>query len=91
MNDHGVKIDYDIGMMAGIYTSHMNESEIVRRQNQFINAHHVVLVFTKQKELTVSFPHYLANFVAKIKNERDMADVLLMVLTYTATDDDPPE
>ena len=85
----GLVIEYDIGRLAGVYTDcktcGWTEGELWRR-NQVINGQSVQIVFTKSKRLVISFPTTHANFYATIKSEADLADTLLMVLTYPPHD-----
>jgi hypothetical protein len=80
----GLDIEYDIG--AGHYTEcgalcGWTNGEIWRKE-QRIDGQKVVLVFTKQQRLVITFFESNANFYATIRNEEDMADMLLMVLTF---------
>jgi hypothetical protein len=81
----GLVIRYDIGPLAGVYTDcktcGWTEGELWRR-NQVINGRDVKIVFTKSKLLVISFPDTHANFYATVMSESDIADTLLMVLTY---------
>jgi len=78
----GLTIEYDIGPMAGDYTDRKWDGEIWRK-NQIINGHPIVVVFTKANLLVISFPGRNANFLATIRSDSEMADMLLMVLTYS--------
>ena len=79
----GLLISYDIGMAAGHYETNPKWMDHKRwRTEQVINGKRVVCIYTKSKELLVAFPEDLANFYAKIRNPRDLADMMLMVLTY---------
>jgi len=80
---HGLVISYDIGLTAGRYdTDPRWNRRAVWQTEQVLNGKRVVCIFTGSKELLISFPESLANFHAKIRSERDLADMLLMVLTY---------
>src|SRR5579871_1576255 len=81
----GIVIEYDVGEMAGDYTSCKScgwtKDEMWRKQ-QDVNGQKAVLVFTKARRLFISFPAVHANFYATISTEAEMADMLLMVLTF---------
>ena len=83
---NGLVIHYDIGRLAGVYAECSDcgwtDGEI-RHRKQLVGRHPVTIVFTPSKRLVVSFPDSHANFYATIRNEADLTDVLLMVLTYT--------
>ena len=79
----GLLISYDIGMAAGHYETHPEWADhALWRTDQVIKGKRVVCIYTKSKEPLVTFPGDLANFHAKIRNPRDLADMMLMLLTY---------
>jgi hypothetical protein len=79
----GLLISYDIGLAAGHYeTNPQWIDHRLWRTEQAINGKRVVCIYTKSKELLVTFPDDLANFHAKIRDPRDLADMMLMVLSY---------
>jgi hypothetical protein len=59
-----------------------DHSDVLWRQEQTINGHAVVCIYTKSQELLISFPGLIGHFSAKITGQQDIADMLLMVLTY---------
>jgi hypothetical protein len=81
----GLVIEYDIGRLAGAYTDckwcGWTDGELWRR-DQVISGHEVKVVFTKSRRLVISFPDRHANFYATVRSDADLADALLMVLTY---------
>ena len=81
--DGGAIIKYDIGGDAGIHTDHGEWTKgTVWRTEQTINGQKAVIVFTKKKMLVISFLEMGANFYSTIRNDRDLADVLLMISTF---------
>jgi hypothetical protein len=83
---HGLTIRYDMGMNAGHYELQPKWSEhALWRTEQIINGKKAVCIFTKSKELLVAFPDELANFYAEIHSQQDLADMMLMVLTYRSS------
>lgn len=80
---HGLVIGYDIGMAAGHYETSLGwTSRAEWKLDQVMNGKRVVCIFTKSHELLIAFPDDLANFTAKIRTKRDLAEMMLMVLTY---------
>jgi hypothetical protein len=81
----GLRISYDIGTMAGVYTDcewcDWTKGETWRKK-QVVNGQQAVFVFTKAKRLVVSFPESHANFYATVRNEGELADMLLMLATF---------
>jgi hypothetical protein len=51
-------------------------------KEQTVQGRAVQLVQTKDRTLYVTFPDSSSNFYATVKNNEDLADVLLMVFTY---------
>ncbi len=84
----GVEIQYDIGKMAGNYADCKScgwtRGELWRRK-QIVNGQEAILFFTRAKTLFVVFPDSQANFYATINKAQDMADMLLMLLTFQKT------
>jgi hypothetical protein len=83
--EDGLKIEYDIGELAGDYATCKScgwtKGEVWRKQ-QVINGAPVICVFTKQRRLVISFPKAHANFYATVATDDQLSDMLLMVLTY---------
>lgn len=78
----GLKIEYDVaGVWTDCKTCGWTDGEVWRK-TQYVNHQKMVVVFTKSKRLVVSFPDSQANFHATIRNESDIADVLLMLSTF---------
>lgn len=78
----GVTIEYDIGPLAGNYaTSILNDDRAWSRE-QTVASDTVQIVMTKKNVLHVSFKKGPANFWATAVTPADVADVLLMALTY---------
>jgi hypothetical protein len=83
----GLTIYYDNLVNAG---TRVNDPSLVKktlwRKEQTLDGHRVILVFTKDNQLTISFPDWQANFFGKVRSQQDVADMLLMVLTYRSGD-----
>lgn len=90
----GVDIRYDL-FMAGHYEDRKEwTTKIKWKREQVIGGRRVICVLTKDNRLLIAFPEYMANFYAKVRNEKDVADMLLMILTYksvTATHQESSE
>ena len=65
--------------------------DVVWREDQVVNGRRVICVFTKSNDLVISFPQQVANFRAHIRNQQDLAEMLLMVLTYDPAHGYPAE
>ncbi len=78
----GLTIQYDIGTLAGNYAE-ARKDEAVWFKVQVLNGQTVHVAFTNDKTLYVTFTNGPANFYATVKTEEDLADVLLMLSTYT--------
>jgi hypothetical protein len=86
-----MRIYFDVGVNTGNWTSAAPDNSILWQRKQMLHRHHVVCVYTIQKELIVTFPYLTANFRAKVNSKQDMADMLLMVLSYEPVAGTPPE
>jgi hypothetical protein len=80
--DGGLDIKYDIGFLAGDYADPKNMKEYTWFKQQSIGGHLVHCALDKSNTLVVSFPDSSANFMAAVKSQGDVADMLLMILTY---------
>ncbi len=81
----GLKIEYDIGEMAGVETEckgcGWTDGEVWRKK-VIVDGEPVTVVYTSKKMLIVSFPKLTANFHGTVNSPEDMADMLLMTMTY---------
>ncbi len=78
----GLIISFDMGGNAGNYADSPDvKKNTVWRREQTISGVKFILVYTKSKDLYVTLPPS-TNFFARIRNEHDLADMLLMVLTF---------
>lgn len=78
----GMTIKYDIGKLAGNYALSQSKSAQWFRE-QRVARQLVQIAFSKEGTVYITFPRAAANFFASVKTPSDMADVLLMVLTFT--------
>ncbi len=80
----GLEIQYDIGQLAGNRASSVKEADREWAIDQTVNGHPVEIVKNKNGEVFVTFPEDFANFYAKVANERELAAMLTITLTYPA-------
>jgi hypothetical protein len=80
--DGGITISYDIGGLAGIYVLPNQKDQNGWYREQKINNQTVRIVLTNERQLRVTFVEATANFVAVVPKDEDLADALLMILTY---------
>jgi hypothetical protein len=85
----GWHIGIDIGHMSGLWANPDKPEASIWVFQQTIKGHRVYIALRKggdngdEKELCVTFPNPEgANFFASVHNERDISEMLLMVLTY---------
>jgi hypothetical protein len=78
----GITINYDIGELAGLYTSPDGKDEYEWYKEQKMNTQTVRIALTKKRELRVTFVEATVNFFGTVPTEQDLADALLMVLTF---------
>ena len=80
---NGITIRYDIGRMAGLFAGRcMATNECLWYKGQKINGREVWLSLTKDGRIYATFPKEYANFWADTKSQEDIADFLIMILTY---------
>jgi hypothetical protein len=60
----------------------VKREDILWREEQVLNGNPLACVYTKSKELVMSFPAKASFFRAKVQSPRDLTEVLLMVSTF---------
>jgi hypothetical protein len=81
----GLRIQYDIGGMALSYiTPEQVGKHYINYTVQVINGKTVRLAFKKESPAVcvITFPDYHANFTAEIKTPQEMAEFLLIALSF---------
>jgi len=78
----GPSIDFQMSLHTESAVESIDKAQVVWREEQTVNGQHVVCVYTRSRELVITFPSFVANFRTKIRNEQDLAETLLMVLTF---------
>ncbi|HEV2912396.1 MAG TPA: hypothetical protein VGX92_03675 [Pyrinomonadaceae bacterium] len=79
----GLEIKYDIGSLAGDYANPKYFSkDFLWYKEQFVGGRKVRCALFKSNTLVISFPDSSANFMAGVKSQEDIAEMLLMILTY---------
>jgi hypothetical protein len=82
----GLDILYDIGRLAGEYVNHcVRDNTCVWYKEQQLKGGLVKIALTKDERLIATFPKTTANFIAEVKSQEDIADFLIMILTYDET------
>ena len=80
---NGITIHYDIGQMAGLFAGSCRATnDCLWYKAQKINGREVWISLTKTGLLAATFPKEYANFWADTKSQEDVADFLVMILTY---------
>ncbi len=82
----GLDILYDIGPLAGEYVNRcLRDQSCVWYKEQQLKGGLVKIALTKDGEIIATFPKTTANFIAEVKSQEDIADFLIMILTYDET------
>lgn len=84
-NKDGLNIEVEFCCGFANEAEEVSKKLVLWREEQTVNGERVLVVFTKSRELIASFPIGTAratNFRAKIHNQKEMAETLLMVMTY---------
>jgi hypothetical protein len=77
----GLTIEYDIGGLAGNYAKNAAKGKPLWYKQQTVGKQKFDVCLSKERTLYVTADGF-ANFYAKVKTDEDIADVLLMALTY---------
>lgn len=79
----GPKIEFVLGgMFSEDPVRTVKPEDVLWREEQVLNGYPSACVYTKSKELLVSFPAQFSFFRAKVENPKDLTEVLLMVTTF---------
>ncbi|HSK72539.1 MAG TPA: hypothetical protein VK892_12620 [Pyrinomonadaceae bacterium] len=79
-------ITYDIGYLAGEYVNHClwDNSCLWYKEQQF-NGGLVKIALGSNEAIYATFPKTYANFYAEVKTQEDIAEFLLIIMTYDET------
>lgn len=81
--EDGPRIEFDVRSRTASAIDSVAKEQILWREEQSIGENQFVLVYTRSDELVIAvFGNITADFHAKIRNPRDLAEVLLIVLTF---------
>ncbi len=79
-------IKYDIGVLAGEYVRlcQWNNSCVWHKEQQ-LNAGLLKIALRNDGVIFATFPRTMANFYTKVRTEEDIAEFLMMILTFDET------
>lgn len=82
----GLNIRYDIGAMAGEYVNlcRINNTCVWNKEQQ-LNAGLVKIALRNDGVIFATFPRTKANFYTETRTEEDIAEFLIMILTFDET------
>ena len=81
-----LNIRYDIGVLAGEYVNHCRrDNTCVWYKEQQLNAGLVKIALQRNGFIVATFPRTMANFYTEARTEEDVAEFLLMILTFDET------
>jgi hypothetical protein len=80
--DGSVTIELSQGLYVGVDVDSIRKEDVAWREEQIVNGERVICVYTKSNEFVVSIPRLAVNFRGHIQNQQEIAEMLLMVLTY---------
>jgi hypothetical protein len=89
--ENGLVIFYDIGRMAGNYTLAALEKKesIAWSKTQKVNNREMSIVYLKDGSIYANFSETSANFMSAVKTNEELADFLVMIMTYGSQDSSP--
>lgn len=85
--ENGLEIFYDIGPMAGapaLGAIHTKEKFLWIKELE-VNGQPLTIAYRKDQAIYANFG-YFANFMAVIKTDEELADFLIMIMTYGSRD-----
>lgn len=86
----GMTISYDNGDMAGLFARKCLAKDACRWfKRQVVGGREVWLGLTHNWQIIATFPKEYANFYAETKSPDDIADFLIMILTYRVGESTP--
>jgi hypothetical protein len=78
----GPKIEFTLGCCFDDATQSTRREDVLWKEEQVVNGRTFICAYTKSRELLMSFPKQFGYFRAKVQSQRDLSEVLLMVLTF---------
>jgi len=78
----GPKIEFSIGCCFDDATQSTGRDDVLWKEEQVVNGQTFICAYTKSRELLMSFPKQFGHFRAKVQSQKDLSEVLLMVLTF---------
>jgi hypothetical protein len=86
-----ITIELFQGLHVGVDADAVDKKDVAWREEQVVNGQQVICVYTKSNDLVVSIPQLAVNFRGHTRNQQDLTEMLLMVLTYEPTHGYPVE
>ncbi len=80
--DGGVTIEFFQGLHVGVEADSIDQKDVAWREEQVVNGQRLICVYTNSNDLIVSNRMQAVNFRGHIRNQQDLTEMLLMVLTY---------
>jgi hypothetical protein len=82
----GVSIDWNWGQGLGDADAQIGKEQVIWRESQTVNGKEIVCIYSKSKEfliwLRVGPRDFPTIFRAKIRSQKEMTEMLLMVLSF---------
>ena len=78
----GLSLDFDSGIHNPKAIDSIEAKDVRWRAEQIFDGHHVVLVYGTSGRVAISILDRAVNFRGKIRNQQDLAEMLLMALTF---------
>jgi hypothetical protein len=90
LKDGGAKINFEHGYYD-LPANTVEKSNIAWQEEQVVNGKQVLCLYTKANHFFVTIPRDMIFFEADIQSQKDLADVLLMAVTWDMTHGYPVE
>jgi len=86
VGERGFEIYYDMGGMAGNWAAGARKrNDVAWSREQTVNGARCEIVMTNGGRIIATYPERTLNFFAEIKSPEDMADFMLLAMTYSPT------
>lgn len=87
--ENGINISYDIGRLAGNYAMgaySRDKQNVLWFKVQEVNGQKVMITYLKDGSIYATFNDF-ANFISGAKTNEELADFLIMIMTYGSEDE----
>ena len=78
----GLSIDFYTGINNPRAIDSIKVKDVRWKADHVVGGLHIILVYGTSDRVAISIPNVAADFTAKVRNQQDLTEMLLMVLTF---------